>query len=308
MKHFIIKLRLLLLLLLINSLLDAQELKSVINEYDQKNALSQKTIDENRGHLVLFTREKLEKMHAKTLKDVFKTTPMVYYHENRYALPDPMTNGSIDAYKSSFVRIYIDGVEVTQGWMGSGVLLYGDMNIDFVDHIEFYYALPSFDTFIEPSYVTIFIYSKDPGRDNGGKLDLILGSRGTNTESVTYGDVTRDLSYLVSITHTGAKRQKISNGTSQPLNRDFERLQLFSRVQTKNQDFHLQILKKNTHSLAGLSWDATPLTSEINYLNLHMDYGLKIGDNWKATLAYDWLRTNYNQLDDHPIIWARSTP
>ena len=36
--------------------------KNLIQEYNQKNALSQKTIDENKGHLVLFTREKLEKM------------------------------------------------------------------------------------------------------------------------------------------------------------------------------------------------------------------------------------------------------
>ncbi len=42
--------------------------------------------------------------------------------------------------RSNFIRLYVDGVEITQGWMGSGVVLYGDVNIDFVDHIEFYYA------------------------------------------------------------------------------------------------------------------------------------------------------------------------
>ena len=46
----------------------AEDVSSILEEYNQKNALSQKTIDENKGHLVLFTREKLERMHAKTLK------------------------------------------------------------------------------------------------------------------------------------------------------------------------------------------------------------------------------------------------
>jgi len=103
------------LCLLSSGTIYAQNVDSILQEYNQKNALSQKTIDENKGHLVLFTREKLEKMHAKTLKDVFKTTPVVYYHENRYALPDPLTSGAFEPYRSNFIRLYVDGVEITQG-------------------------------------------------------------------------------------------------------------------------------------------------------------------------------------------------
>ena len=92
----------------------AEDVSSNLQEYNHKNDLSQKTIDENKGHLVLFTREKLEKMHAKTLKDVFKTTPVIYHHENRYALPDPLSSGAFEPYRSNFIRLYIDGVEITQ--------------------------------------------------------------------------------------------------------------------------------------------------------------------------------------------------
>ena len=166
------------LCLLSSSMLYAENVDSILQEYNQKNDLSQKTIDENKGHLILFTREKLEKMHAKTLKDVFKTTPMIYYHENRYALPDPLTSGAFEPYRSNFIRLYVDGVEITQGWMGSGLMLYGDVNIDFVDHIEFYYMTPSFETTVEPAYLTVFLYSKDPKRDPGGKLDLVQEAEG----------------------------------------------------------------------------------------------------------------------------------
>jgi len=140
----------------------ANSVDSMLAEYNQKNALSQKTIDENKGHLVLYSRERLEKMHAKTLKDVFKTTPIIYYHENRYALTDPLTSGAFEPYRSGFIRLYVDGVEVTQGWMGSGLMLYGDVNIDFVDHIEFYFLTPSLETSVEPAYLTVFLYSKNP--------------------------------------------------------------------------------------------------------------------------------------------------
>ncbi len=164
---------------------EASEIHKLIDDFSQKNDYSQKTIDENKGHLVLFAREKLENMHAKTLKDVFKTTPVVYYHENRYGLPDPLSNGTYTPYLSSFIRLYVDGIEITQGWIGSGLLLYGDINIDFADHIEFYYMAPSLETSAEPAYLTIFLYSKDPSQDSGNKIGLIQGDNGYNAQSYT---------------------------------------------------------------------------------------------------------------------------
>ncbi len=282
----------------------AENVDSVLEEYSQKNALSQKTIDENKGHLVLYSRERLEKMHAKTLKDVFKTTPVIYYHENRYALPDPLTSGAFEPYRSNFIRLYIDGVEITQGWMGSGLMLYGDVNIDFVDHIEFYYMTPSFETSVEPAYLTVFLYSKDPKRDPGGKLDLLGGSRGYNSQSISYGEQKEDFSYMVNLSHTDDKRESVDNGTPTPLSRDFERTQLFSYIKTEDQIAHLQVMKKNTDSLAGMSLDATPLASEMNYLNVHMDYGIDLGDFWRAQIAYDWLKTNMIQADEFPLAWS----
>ena len=301
-RQKIIQKNLVFLGILFSTVIYAENVDSILQEYNKKNDLSQKTIDENKGHLVLFTREKLERMHAKTLKDVFKTTPIIYYNENRSALPDPSTNGSFDNYRSNFIRLYIDGVEITQGWFGSGIMLYGDMNIDFVDHIEFYYAIPSFETSTEPAYMTVFLYSKDPKRDSGGKLDLVGGSRGYNSQSVSYGQQTEDLSYMVNLSRTDAKRETVDNGTSTPLSRDFERLQLFSYVKSEDQIFHLQVMKKDTDSLAGMSWDATPLVSEIDYLNVHMDYGIDFGEYWHAQFAYEWLKRDVRQEDDLPLI------
>jgi len=283
----------------------ASEVDILLNEYNNKNALSQKTIDENKGHLVLYTRDKLERMHAKTMKDVFKTTPVLYYHENRYGRPDPLTSGAFEPYRSDFIRLYIDGVEATQGWMGSGIALYGDMNIDFVDHIEFYYNIPSFETSSEPAYLTIFLYSKEANRDKGGKVSILGGSRGYNAQTISYGEQKQDFSYMVNLSHTDAKREKIANGTTRPLSRDFERIQLFSYIKSENQIFHLQIMKKNTDSLAGLSLDATPLISEMDYLNLHIDYGIALSEHWKSQFTYEHLDSDIKQEDDKPFLFDK---
>lgn len=287
-------------------MLHASSVDELMDEFSNKNALSQSTIDKNKGHLLLYTREKLERMHAKTLKDVLKTLPILAYSENRYGVTDPLSPRGVSPYSSNLIRLYIDDVEITQGWMGSGLIQYGDINIDFVDHIELYAIPPSFSTSVEPAYMTIFIYSKVPGRDRGGQLSLIQASRGSNTQTIGYGDKANGESYMINLSHTKENRQKVPNGTDRPLSRDFDRTQLFAYVKNKNQFFHLQLIHKKSDTLAGLSYDATPLISEMDNINIHMDYGIHFSEHWKAQMAYDYLKTDLKQEDDIPLLIASS--
>ena len=291
-------------LVMIMQSVQAEEIDRLLSEFSHKNDASRQTIDQNKGHLVLFTRERIERMHAKTLKDVMKLTPFIYYHENRYALPDPLSSGSFEPYRSNFIRLFIDGVEVTQGWLGSGLVLYGDMDIDFADHIEFYYMTPSFETSVEPAFLTIFIYSKEPERDSGTQLDLMVGSRGYNVQSINYGGKKEGVSYMLNLSRTHEKREKIDNGSPEPLYRDFDRLQLMGYVKTDRQNFHLQLMRKETDALAGLSYDATPTLSQIDYENIHMDYRFRINDDWKVQFAYDTLFTDTRMADDMPLLFV----
>ena len=279
-------------------------IEHLLTEYNQKNKASSKTIDNNKGNLILFTREDIERMHATRLKDIFKTLPIVYYHENRYALPDPLSSGMSESYNSSYIRVYIDGVEVTQGWMGSGLIMYGDINIDFADHIEFYSISPSYESSAEPAYMTIYIYSKDPSIDDNTVMKLSQSSRGSNQQSLSYGDKVGDISYMINFAHVDAKREKIDNGTSTPLSRDFSENQFFTYIKDDSQVFHLQVIDKKTDSLAGASWDATPIESSMDYLNVHMDYSLRFTENWKMSIAYDWLKTRFDHEDDAPLMTA----
>jgi iron complex outermembrane receptor protein len=293
------------ILLLANGTVYADgDIEKLLNEFNQKNDLSQKTIDQNKGHLLLYTRDTIERMHAKTLKDVFKTIPILSYTENRYGLTDPLAPGGIAPYSSNLIRLYIDDIEITQGWMGSGLLQYGDINIDFVDHIEFYAIPPSFDTSIEPAYMTIFIYSKVPERDSGGKLSLIQASRGSNTQTIGYGDKVGGESYMINLSHTKENREKVPNGTDTALSRDFDRTQIFAYVKNENQLFHLQLIHKKSDTLAGLSYDATPLLSKMDNTNLHLDYALKFSEHWKVQFAYDHLKTDLWQEDNIPLLIA----
>ncbi len=111
---------------------------------------------------------------------------------------------------------------------------------------------------------------------------------------------------MINLSHTDAKRGKIENGTSTPLSRDFERTQLFGYIKNENQIFHLQVLKKDTDSLAGMSTTATPKQSEADYLNVHIDYSIDFDAYWHAQFAYDWLQTDIRQKDDTPLFSSGS--
>ncbi len=283
-------------------LYSSNELDKLIEEYNKKNNSSIETIDANRGHLLSYDRETLEKMHARSLKDILKTTPAIYYHENRYGIPDPLAGGSAIPNVSNFIRIFIDNVEVTQGWIGSGIVLYGDINLDFVDHIDLYYMAPSLDTSTESAYMTLFLYSKDPKQDGGLHTTLSYSDNGGHTESASYGAQTGKYSYMMNVSHTDAKHNKIDNGTDTPLSHDFERTQVFGYIKDDKQTFHLQVIEKNTDSLASLSWDATPDTSEIDYLNIHADYSIDITPNLHAQFTYEWMQNDIYFEDNHPAI------
>jgi len=294
-------------LLLLASMLSfatASEIDTLLNDFSQKNDTSKKTIDENKGHLVLYTRDKIESMRAKTLKDILLTTPFIHYKENRYAIPDPLSGYSPSPFASDFIRIYIDGVEITHGWFGSGMLLYGDIDLNFADHVELYYGTPSFENSAEPSYLTVLIYSKDPKRDSGGKTSLLIRDNESSAQTFSYGEEMDDFSYMLNISHTDVTRNKIANGTGVPLDRDYTRTQIFGYIKNENQIAHLQLLSKDAKSFAGLSWDATPELSEMDYANLHLDYAIQFNTQWHVQFAYDRTKVEIRQKDDLPLMLA----
>jgi len=62
------------------------------------------------------------------------------------------------------------------------------------------------------------------------------------------------------------------------------------------------LIHKKSDTLAGLSYDATPLLSEMDNINLHLDYALKFSEHWKAQFSYDHLKTDLLQEDNIPLL------
>ncbi len=168
-------------LLLLTSLLMADEIDVMLKEYAQKSDLSEETKKEDSGELILYTRSDLDRMQARNLKDVVKQYHYFGYYENRYANTD-MNPTALMPSNSSMMRVYIDDQEVASGLTSSGYSLLGNIELDFVDHIEIYKAAPSYSFTVEPILILIRLYSKSAERDEGGSLSSLRQSRKQSRE------------------------------------------------------------------------------------------------------------------------------
>ncbi len=201
--------RRLLSLSLISSLLSAAPISDLLNEYEKASDLSQKTKDESAGNLILYTRDDIERMQAQTLKDLLKTVRFFYYAENRMGQPDSLNQDPVTFFSSS-MRVYMNDHEMLSSTLGSGFAYFGDIELDFIDHVEIYEGFPQMDFGVEPATMVIRLYTKDARHDSGGRLKLNVGSQGANTQNAYYSEAFEDFSYFAYLGRYDNARKSIS--------------------------------------------------------------------------------------------------
>ena len=268
-----------LLLMLISINVYAENINTMSDAYANNNDLSEKTKLENSGTVMVFSRKDLEIMQARNLRDIMKSIPVVGYNESRFVVPDSLYNGSMKAFSSSQIRLFIDDHEVTSGMSSSGFALMGNIDLGVVNHIEVYTQSPSFEYASEPAHLLIKLYSKSSQRDAGGKLELSTGSRGFNQESAYYAEELEDYSYMVYLSRLDDQRENLGTNAD-PLGRNLERYNLFATLSTQNHKFQMNVLDAKQESFAGPSLDATPSISEYKYSYVSLGYTYNYDDRF----------------------------
>lgn len=137
---------------------DIENIEELLNTIQKKTDLSSKTKMENGGISFIYTRDDLERMQANYLKDILKSVYPFGYSENKFGLSDPMYLDSLHPFVSSAMRIFIDNQEITTSLYGSGLIVLGDIDIGFIDHIEIYSQNPSYEFSTEPTFVLIKLF------------------------------------------------------------------------------------------------------------------------------------------------------
>ena len=272
----------------------------LLSEFTQKSDLSKNTKLSNVGHSIIFTRDDLDKMQARNLKDIIKGLPLMTYQENRFGFANIRNIGSLVPFSSSSVRVYLDDHEMVSGAYGSGFALFGNIELEFVDHIEVYYNAPSFEYSVESTSLLIKLHTKVPERDKGGKVLLSAGSKGYNQESAFYSDKVNDISYFAYVSNLDNKRDDALINEKE-VSKDNGRKHLLATVYDKNNHILLDSQKFEQTPLSNLSVDGTASNSSLEQDNLQISYINSYFNNVRIKASYQKSYNSINFKDDNSL-------
>ncbi|WP_067175611.1 TonB-dependent receptor [Sulfurospirillum sp. UCH001] len=278
-------------------------IEGLLNTIEKKSDLSEKTKLENSGFSTIYTRNDLDMMQVKYLSDIYKYT-MDGYRTSRYGLPDPLTYGPVP-FSSSMIRVFIDDQEITTAMYGSGMVILGDLDLGFADHIEVYNLSTSFVYSSEPTSTLIRIFSKKADRDAGGSVKGIVTSRGGSTQNVQYIGKENETDYLARISSSYDKRKEYET-SKEDLDRDVKRYNLFTSIKDDTQSVLINASKTNKGGWVGPSADASLDTSKIESEDSHIGYS-KTFDDLKFSLAYDGLK-DHARYKDSLLFYQKGVP
>jgi iron complex outermembrane receptor protein len=277
----------------------ALDIGGLLDAYEQASDHSNKTKDESVGNLTIYTRSDLDRMQAYTLKDVLKGLRLQHYVENRLGQTD-VFNADPQIYNSMPMRIFLDNRELLSSLYGSGLVWFGDMELDFIDHVEIYQGLPSLDVSVEPAQVVVRLYSKTAEHDAGGRVKLLGGSYGSNMQNIYYTQELKEWSYFVYAGHYGDKRKRYDYGSNE-LSRNKEKQRVFGSITTQHHRFEVHFVKQEGDAFLGPAIAGIPKESRgsLNYFDLFWE-GRFLDESLVLTTSYSKAKSSllgdYDQL------------
>ncbi len=261
-----------------------EDIAALMESYRAEAELSKITKKESAGVIDVFTRDMLEKMQAHTLADALKTLPVLNYarRPNNTLL---FSKSSIGFMPINATRLYINDHDVTSASFGSALLIWGDMPIEQVDHIEVYKGTSSIEFGNEAGTVVIKVYTKSAEREEGGKLRLMADDAGSYE---AHGYVAHTLENGMAAFLYGEK-DEIERDTydrdGYTVRSDKSGHLLFAQLQWGPWRLDASNYHKHRDSFLGrrpYKPDGGELDAMHSYL--HLDY---VNEGYKVTLAYD---------------------
>ena len=279
----------LLVLTLFVSTLAAENIDTLLKEYQAASELSYKTKDESAGNLIVYTRDDLERMQAQTLKDLLKSLRFFPYYESRIAQSDALNLDPI-SNNSKAVRVFLNDHEMASPLGGSGFIYFGDMELDFIDHVEIYTGFPSFDFSLQPAFVIIRLYTKSALHDEGGKLEGYLGTNDSYQYNMYYTNKEDAFSYFAYLGQYNNKRESQQSYSSN-LQRDQLRSRFYGSLSNAHHKVELHVVQSINDAFLGTNFTHTILDDSFSYNYFSLSTSSDFLDN---TLIFN---NSYTKID-----------
>ena len=263
-----IRILFLLFILLIN-IMHADTLNTLLEEYKETSDNSLQTIDEKIGHVLIYSQKEIRLMQHNKLSDILKELPLVNLNRNRYGL----TNLSLAGTKtmvSGFFRLFINDHEVSTVQTQSFALSWGELPLDFVDHIEIYYGDSSFSLGNETGIYFIRVYTKSAIKENSTELKTVITDNNSFSQSLTHSESFENgWSYLLFLNQNKLDyKNKYKNETLKN-DSNYRYLYLEAKNDTTTIDIGYSDIKKDT--FMGMALDITSDNGELASKNYFLD-------------------------------------
>jgi vitamin B12 transporter len=258
-----------LLFFIFHSLLFSNDIDNLLQQYNTTSEKSLQTIDEKLGHVFIYSQKDIQLMQYNKLNDVLKELPLINFNKNRFGVLT-VSPSATKAAVSGFLRIFINDHEVSSIYNQSASTSWGDLPLDFIDHIEIYYGESSFSNGTETGIYFIRLYTKKGMKENGTELNLKGTSKGGSAQSLTNSKAYENgWSHLVFF--SSEKTNESTKYKENKLNNDATRKYLFLNLNNETTDINMAYNDLTKDNYAGLAYDSVPDDGEIVTKDFYVD-------------------------------------
>jgi|TARA_R110002033_G_scaffold414_1_gene4041 iron complex outermembrane receptor protein len=293
--------KILLLLFLFLSTLFSSTLESLLDQYEKTAENSLQTVDEKMGHIRIYSQKEMKLMQYHKLSDILKELPLFTLNRNRYGVANPSLAGS-KTNVSGFFRFFINDHEISSAQTKSPFITWGDLPLDFIDHVEIYYGQSSFSLGNDSGIYFIRLYTKDPEKENAAEVTSRISNNHTNSNGFTYSSqLGTDWSYLIYLNNTKIRDKADYEGRK--LSNDSHRRYLYLDIKNETTSINVGYSDLTKDNYMGYSKDVTPNSGEIYSKDYFFDVSKYFLDDKSIKLNFAFGKNNrkYNEENDEKI-------
>lgn len=258
-------------------------LDNLLTKYNQETQIHKQTKKEAAGHIIVITRDDLDRMQAYTLNDVLNTIRMFNFQASRNA----GTSISFATAKSGTVtpvKLFINNHELNNITFGNPIAQYGAMNLYFVDYIEIYQAGNSVTFGNESGSMIIRLYTKKPKYENATYGEFTIDTRTSTQLNILDAKVIdKNYSYLLNVDINNKNMKKIDY-QNYNLSRDYAIGHFFFQFNKKN-DYHIEIGATKGKKDLFASFSLHPLKDDLEGENIYLQIDKKLPYNINLKLS-----------------------
>ncbi len=282
----------------------SDNLSNLLGEYAQQADLSQQTKKEAAGNLIIFTRADLDRMKIKSLSELINYIPFLRYNEDETNLSDityaPYQYGTFNP-----LIVYLNDKEIVSPFFGNGFQIVSKIDMDYIDHVEVYLSVPSYNIGIHSSLYVIKLYTKKGYRENSTVAGSYYGSYHTNSQYIYTGRGDEDSSYFIYLNRKFLYRRKFHHtegAETYDLSRNANYYNLYGELDKKNIKLSGEALWMDLDNFIGRSWNMTTkgANSKFRYLSGDIEY-ISDDKSFKSEFSYSTFLTRGEQHSDGPL-------